>query len=115
MVAGSLFAFFGGIYYWMPKFTGKMLDERLGKLHFFLMWIGFNLTFFPMHILGLEGMPRRIATYAANRGWDIPNLIATIGAFVIALSVLVFMYAFLKLVRQPRVSENPFEGTPSSG
>jgi cytochrome c oxidase subunit 1 len=87
LFGGSVFGIFGGIYYWRPKFTGKMLDERLGKLHFFLMWIGFNLTFFPMHILGLEGMPRRIATYAANRGWDIPNLIATIGAFVIALSV----------------------------
>jgi cytochrome c oxidase subunit 1 len=86
LFGGSVFGIFGGLYYWMPKMTGKMLDERLGKLHFALMWIGFNLTFFPMHILGLLGMPRRIAVYGSDRGWDIANLTATIGAFVIALS-----------------------------
>ena len=110
LFGGSVFGIFGGLYYWMPKMTGKMLDERLGKLHFALMWIGFNLTFFPMHILGLLGMPRRIAVYGSDRGWDIANLTATIGAFVIALSVLVFIWAYLKLVRQPKAEENPFEG-----
>ena len=110
LFGGSVFGIFAGLYYWMPKMTGKMLDERLGKLHFVTMWIGFNLTFFPMHILGLLGMPRRIAVYGADRGWDTANLVATIGAFGIALSVLIFIVAFLKLARQPRAAENPFEG-----
>src|SRR5262249_52958972 len=66
LFGGSVFGVFAGIYYWFPKMTGRMLDETLGKVHFILMIVGFNLTFFPMHILGLEGMPRRIADYASN-------------------------------------------------
>ena len=75
-------ALFAGIYYWFPKMTGRLLDERLGKLHFWLMLIGFNLTFFPMHFLGLMGMPRRIYTYAPGMGWDFWNLVCTVGAVV---------------------------------
>jgi cytochrome c oxidase subunit 1 len=91
LFGGLVFAIFGGFYYWHPKVFGVMLDERLGKLNFWLMLIGFNLTFFPMHILGLEGQPRRTYTYPEGMGWDTLNLMETVGAFVIALSVLVWI------------------------
>ena len=89
--AGSAFGLFAGIYYWFPKVTGVMLRERLGKLHFLLMVIGTNLTFFPMFVLGAEGMTRRIARYPGSSGWQGLNVLATVGSFVIALSVLVFV------------------------
>src|SRR5262249_44265940 len=92
LFGGSIFGLFAGIYYWWPKIFGKLLDERLGKVHFWLMMIGFNVTFFPMHFLGLIGMPRRIYTYAPDLGWNFWNLVATIGAFTIALSLLVFLW-----------------------
>ena len=76
------------IYYWFPKMTGRMLDERLGKCHFWLTFIGFNVTFFPMHFLGLAGMPRRYYTYGEDSGWGFWNVIVTIGAFFLAASVL---------------------------
>ena len=82
LFGGSVFGVFAGIYYWFPKMTGRMLNETLGKIQFVLMFIGFNLTFFPMHQLGLLGMPRRIADYAANAGWSELNLVATIGGFI---------------------------------
>ena len=91
LFGGLVFAIFGGFYYWWPKVFGKMLDERMGKLNFWLMLIGFNLTFFPMHIVGLEGMPRRTYTYGKGLGWDTLNKLETVGGFVIALSVLVFI------------------------
>jgi cytochrome c oxidase subunit I len=91
LFGGALFGLFSGIYYWYPKVYGHFLNEGIGKLHFWVMLIGFNLTFGPMHVLGLTGMPRRIDTYAAGMGWDFWNLVATVGAFVIALSVLIFM------------------------
>jgi cytochrome c oxidase subunit 1 len=88
-----------------------MLDDKLGKLHFITMFVGFNVTFFPMHLLGLEGMPRRIATYSADRGWEGGNLIATIGAFMIALSVLIFIWNYVKSVRaKQEVPADPWEG-----
>ncbi|CAN5281985.1 cytochrome c oxidase subunit I [soil metagenome] len=93
---GTVFGLFAGLYYWWPKVTGRMLGEGLGKLHFWLMFIGMNVTFFPMHFLGMDGMPRRIYTYAADTDWAMWNVVATIGAFVIALSVLVFFVAALK-------------------
>ena len=108
LFGGSIFGLFAGIYYWYPKFTNKLLDERLGKLHFVLMLIGFNLTFGPFHVLGLQGMPRRIYTYPANRGWDFWNLMSTIGAFTIALSILVFLYN----VRKTRRSEQDVGADP---
>ncbi len=112
LFGGSVFGIFAGMYYWLPKITGRMLNDKLGKFHFALMWIGFNTAFFPMHILGLEGMPRRIATYAADRGWDLPNLIATIGAFMIAASVLLFMinYVVSIVARRGEVAgDDPWE------
>ena len=77
-----------GIYYWWPKMTGRMLSDTIGKLHFWLTFIGFNLAFFPMHFLGLDGMPRRIHTYDSAMGWDLWNLVATVGAFIIGVATL---------------------------
>ncbi|MFS8494582.1 MAG: cytochrome c oxidase subunit I [Actinomycetes bacterium] len=89
---GSLFAFFGGFYYWYPKLRGRLMSEKLGKLHFWLTFIGFNLTFAPMHWLGLQGMVRRTWKYGAEFGLERWNVVSTIGSFIIALSVLVFIF-----------------------
>jgi len=91
IVGGILFALFAAFYYWYPKMTGRMLSEQLGKWHFWLFLIGFHLTFDVMHIPGLLGMPRRIYTYEPGRGWDTLNLIITIGAFIQAIAILVFV------------------------
>src|SRR5438552_6119498 len=99
LFGGSVFGIFAGIYYWFPKITGKLLNERLSQVHFWLMLIGMNLTFFPMHIMGLLGMPRRIYTYPGNLGWNELNLIATIGAFTIGISILVFVWNFVITLR----------------
>ncbi len=90
LFGGSIFTVFAGIYYWFPKMTGRMYDERLGKLHFWLTFIGFNLTFFPMHYIGLQGMPRRVADYA-GRFADF-NLFISIASFGLGASTLVFLY-----------------------
>jgi cytochrome c oxidase subunit 1 len=92
IVGGILFATFAAFYYWYPKIIGRMLNEKLGKLHFWLFVIGFHMTFTVMHIPGLLGMPRRIYTYEPQRGWDTLNLIVTIGAFIQGVSVLVFVW-----------------------
>jgi cytochrome c oxidase subunit I len=92
IVGGILFALFAAFYYWYPKVTGRMLSERLGKWHFWLFTIGFHLTFDVMHIPGILGMPRRIYTYEPDRGWGTLNLIVTIGAFIQAIAVLLFVY-----------------------
>jgi cytochrome c oxidase subunit I+III len=88
LFGGAVFPIFAGIYYWFPKMFGRMLHEGVGKLSFWLIFVGFNLTFFPMHILGLLGMPRRVYTYPAGLGWDLYNSLETIGSFVLALGVL---------------------------
>jgi len=90
LFGGSVFTIFAGIYYWFPKMTGRMYDERLGKLHFWLTFVGFNLTFFPMHILGTEGMPRRVADYAPKFA-DL-NMFISIASFGLGASALVFLY-----------------------
>ncbi|HEX2139441.1 MAG TPA: cytochrome c oxidase subunit I [Woeseiaceae bacterium] len=90
LVGGSVFPIFAAIYYWFPKLTGRMLSETLGRWHFGLFFAGLNLTFFPMHALGLAGMPRRVYTYRDELGWGDLNLLATIGAIVLALGVVVF-------------------------
>jgi cytochrome c oxidase subunit I+III len=90
LIGGAVFPLFGALYYWFPKWSGRMPNESLGKWNFWMLFIGFNLTFFPMHILGLHGMPRRIYTYVAETGWGSLNLLATIGAAIIALSVVLF-------------------------
>src|SRR5204863_3826048 len=92
LFGGAIFGLFGGLYYWWPKIFGRRLNEKLGKWHFWLMLIGFNVTFGPFHILGLQGMPRRIYTYAPNMGWEFWNMVSTIGSFMIAASVLLFKY-----------------------
>src|SRR5207237_1339694 len=109
LFGGSIFGLFAGAYYWWPKFTGKMLSDRLGKLQFWLMFIGFNATFGPFHILGLQGMPRRIYRYPSGRGWDFWNFIATIGSFIIALSVLVFIINVLKTRKTEKVGNDPWD------
>ena len=105
LFGGSVFAVFGGLYYWFPKIWGRRLNERLGQVHFALMFVGFNLTFFPMHLLGLDGMPRRIATYSADHNWDFLNSLSTTGAFLIAVSMIPFLInatmAFLRPKDQP--------------
>jgi cytochrome c oxidase subunit I len=97
MVAGSLFALFAGTYYWIPKWTGHMVDETLGRWHFWLSMIFFNITFFPMHFLGLAGMPRRIPDYPLQFA-DL-NMIASIGAFGFGLTQLLFLYTVIKCIR----------------
>jgi cytochrome c oxidase subunit 1 len=99
LFGGSIFGLFSGVYYWWPKIFGKLLDERLGKVHFWLMMIGFNVTFFPMHFLGLIGMPRRIYTYAPDLGWNFWNMVSTMGVFVIVLSFLVFIWNVIATTR----------------
>ncbi len=91
LVGSLIFTVFGAIYYWFPKVTGRLLSERLGRWHFWLFVVGFNLTFLPMHWAGMLGMPRRIYTYPADRGWDLWNLIASLGVPFQAAAVLVFL------------------------
>jgi len=91
LFGGLLFALFSGFYYWYPKVFGRMLDERLGKINFWTLFIGFNLTFFPMHLLGLWGMPRRTYRYDDGLGWTTLNKLVTVGSFIIAFSVLMFV------------------------
>jgi cytochrome c oxidase subunit 1 len=112
LFGGSVFGVFAGIYYWFPKMFGKFLDETLGKMQFWIMFVGMNLTFMPMHVLGLKGMPRRIAVYRPDHGWEYWNLIATIGAFMIAVAMLVFIINIIKTAMSaPKVAgEDPWEG-----
>jgi cytochrome c oxidase subunit I+III len=91
LIGGAVFPLFGAFYYWFPKWTGRMLGERMGKINFWLLFVGFNLVFFPMHQLGLKGMPRRVYTYLPQTGWGDLNLLASIGAGVMALGVLAFL------------------------
>ena len=106
----NVFPVIGGIYFWFPKFTGRMMSERLGRAGFWVMFIGFNVTFFPMHIAGLLGMPRRMYTYPADMGWNTVNLITSIGSFVFALGVLVFLVdLFYSLKRGPLAGDNPWD------
>jgi cytochrome c oxidase subunit I+III len=112
LIGGSVFPLFGGLYYWFPKLTGRLLSERLGKWSFWLFFIGFNVTFFPMHALGLQGMTRRIYTYDAASGWDGLNLLATLGAVLIAASMLVFISNVIRSLRAgARATANPWNAT----
>jgi cytochrome c oxidase subunit I len=111
LFGGSMFGVFAGLYYWWPKIFGRMLHEGLGKLHFWLLFIGFNLTFFPQHLLGLDGMVRRIYTYD-REGWETYNLISTIGAFVMAVGIFVFIVNVISTKRRPgaRAGNDPWLG-----
>ena len=111
LFGGSIFALTGGGYYWWPKMFGRMLDETLGKVHFWLMLIGFNLTFFPMHILGLNGMPRRVYTYPEGLGFETLNQLETVGSLILAFSFLIFVINILKTWRGPRnAPADPWNG-----
>ena len=111
LIGGAVFPMLAGVYYWLPKFCGRMPSELLGQWSFWLTFIGFNLSFFPMHILGLLGMPRRVYTYSASLGLDSLNFLATIGAFVLAGGFLVFVFNVLYAVRYGmEAEENPWGG-----
>src|SRR6266567_1856046 len=110
LFGGSIFGIFGGLYYWWPKMFGRLLDERLGKLHFWLVFLGFNLTFFPQHMLGLLGMPRRIYTYQPHGLWQVYNMISSIGSFVMAAGMLVFVANVVRTARVgPRAGNDPWQ------
>ncbi|HEX3427830.1 MAG TPA: cytochrome c oxidase subunit I [Candidatus Limnocylindrales bacterium] len=109
LFGGSVFGVMAGLYYWFPKMTGRLLNESLGKLQFALMFIGFNMTFFPMHQLGLAGMPRRIADYASNAGWNDLNLLATVGGFLIASSMIPLLWnIFISLRAGEPAGDDPW-------
>jgi len=109
LIGGAVFPLFGAFYYWFPKMTGRMLGERLGRWNFWLFLIGFNLTFFPMHLLGLAGMPRRVYTYGAEMGWGNLNALASLGALTIAVSVLLFVVNVWRSLRHGEVAgPNPW-------
>jgi cytochrome c oxidase subunit I len=109
LFGGSFFGIFGGLYYWWPKMFGRILDENLGKLHFWLVFIGFNLTFFPQHMLGMLGMPRRIYTYQAHGLWEAYNMTSSIGSFIMAAGMIVFVVNVAKTTRSgPRAGNDPW-------
>jgi cytochrome c oxidase subunit 1 len=109
LIGGAVFPLLGGLYYWFPKATGRMPAEGLGKLSFWLVFLGFHLAFFPMHILGLWGMPRRVYTYPADMGWTNLNLLSTIGALVLALGLLVYLANLGRALRRGRpAGPNPW-------
>jgi cytochrome c oxidase subunit 1 len=111
LFGGSIFALTAGAYYWWPKMFGRMLHEGLGKLHFWLMLIGFNLTFFPMHFVGLNGMPRRTYTYPAELGLETLNQIETVGSMILGISFLVFLVNIFRTSRGPRnAPADPWNG-----
>jgi cytochrome c oxidase subunit 1 len=110
LFGGSVFGVMAGFYFYFPKMTGRMLSETVGKIQFVLMFIGFNLTFFPMHELGLAGMPRRIADYASAAGWNDMNMLATIGGFTIAASMVPFLWnIFVSLRSGKPAGDDPWE------
>ncbi len=111
LFGGLVFGLFSGFYFWWPKIFGRLLDERLGKINFWTMLVGFNLTFFPMHFLGLTGMPRRTYRYDSGMGWDTMNMLATIGGFVISLAVLIFLVNIIYTARRgERSGPDPWDG-----
>ena len=111
LIGGAVFPILGGMYFWLPKFTGRMLNERWGKWSFWLTFVGFNVTFFPMHIMGFMGMPRRVYTYPEVLGIGGMNLLSTVGAFVLAAGFLVFVADFcVSFFRGPRAGKNPWGG-----
>lgn len=112
LFGGVIFALFAGIYYWFPKITGRRMSEAIGQVHFWLMLVAFNVTFFPQHFLGLLGMPRRIYTYQPGLGFETMNLVSTIGSLFLGLSVLVFVYNFLRSLRKGETAgADPWEAS----
>jgi cytochrome c oxidase subunit 1 len=110
LIGGLVFTIFAALYYWFPKATGRMLDERLGRWHFWLFVAGFNLTFLTMHVPGMLGMPRRIYTYAPDRGWEIYNLVATLGVPLQIVATLIFVVNIaVSLRRGPPAGDDPWD------
>jgi heme/copper-type cytochrome/quinol oxidase subunit 1 len=110
LFGGSMFAVWAGAYYWFPKITGRMMDERLGRWHFWLAVLGFNLTFFVQHILGIMGMPRRVFTYPDIPGYAALNLVSTIGAFILGAAVLVWVWNIIHSWRKGATAgDNPWD------
>jgi cytochrome c oxidase subunit I len=111
LFGGSIFGIFAGLYYWWPKMFGRVLDERLGKWHFWTVLIGFNVTFFPQHLLGLLGMPRRVYTYQPHGLWEAYNMISSIGSYLMGIGMLVFVWNVIKTSRTgPRADNDPWLG-----
>jgi cytochrome c oxidase subunit 1 len=111
LIGGSLFGIFAGLFYWWPKITGRMLDERAGRWQFWILAVGFNLAFFPQHFLGALGMPRRIYTYNRGAGWETWNFVSTVGAYLIGVSVLLFVALALRSLRAgARAPADPWDG-----
>jgi len=109
LVGANMFPVFAGLYYWIPKMTGRLLDERLGKTSFWVIFIGLNLAFFPMQLLGIRGMPRRIYTYLPNLGWNSLNMIITVGAFILAIGILLTIINFFWSLRRGALAgKNPW-------
>lgn len=109
LIGGFVFPMFAALYYWVPHFTGRMMSERLGRWAFWLMFGGFNLAFFMMHLTGLRGMPRRIAVYPEGIGWDRLNMLSTVGAFILAAGVAVFIWDFFRHQRKgPEAGRDPW-------
>ncbi len=106
LVGAIVFNIFAAIYYWHPKVTGRMLDETLGKWHFWLFLIGFHITFDPMHVVGILGMPRSIYTYEANRGWNSLNMVISIGAFIQGIAVLIFVWNLIRSHKHGKIANN---------
>ncbi len=113
LFGGSMMALFGGIYYYFPKMFGRLMNETLGKWHFWLTFIAMNLTFFPMHFSGMLGMPRRIYRYDAGQGWETFNLISSLGAFLLAIATAVFIWNFFRSLRSGPVAGNDPWGAPT--
>ncbi|MGI8939856.1 MAG: cytochrome c oxidase subunit I [Iamia sp.] len=111
LFGGSAFALFGGLYYWFPKATGRMLDERLGKVHFAMMFVGFNTTFLVQHVLGAQGMPRRVADYLPEDGFTTLNRVSTVGAVLLGLSFIPFVWNIIRSLRKGEVAgDDPWGG-----
>ena len=111
MVTGTVTTMFAGFYFWFPKATGRFLDERLGKIHFWSWIVGFSLTFLPMYQLGADGMPRRVVDYPQHPEWALLNSISTFGAFLLALGLLPFLWAVVKALRSPAIArDDPWGG-----
>jgi cytochrome c oxidase subunit 1 len=102
LFAGSVFGFFAGVYHWFPKVTGALLSERLGKVQLVLMVVGTNMTFFPMFLLGQDGMPRRISRYPQHPGWETLNRIETAGSVILAIGIAVFLANLWVSLQRPR-------------
>jgi cytochrome c oxidase subunit 1 len=110
LIGGAVFPIFAAMTYWFPKVTGRMLSEKLGQGSFWFFFIGFNVTFFPMHLVGIRGMPRRVYTYPANMGWTLLNQIESIGYIFLFVSVLLFMWNVYRSLRRGELAgHNPWK------